>query len=455
MDKVYLSLSTRLQKDTGKAEVLLRYRNTRAVGQRAHSHIYLNPKFFVDREIVIKNRIITPEVQEARESKLAVDRIVTQLIEQGDKKAIEDFAEGWAQETVDRLLFPERFKAPEPDKHYFGDKTEDFLKFKKISHQRHKSYKIIFDIVHRYELYTGKPINLDEATGDTLVSLAKFFKDEHSFFVQKKEKYRTILVPSKKYKYVWDNSSHEKAPKQRSDNAIITYMSAVRAYWLWCIDMGYTQNNPFRKYTVGYQKYGTPYYLTTEERDILFKTNLKSKNEVELTRDIFVFQCHIGCRISDLFALTPDNIVTSENGISVQYIPSKTKEEQPRVVKVYLSPTAIEILERNQGKSSRGLFPYVSTAKLNDLIKEALKEAGINRVVTIMNPITKQPEQHPISEVASSHMARRTFIGNLYKKVKDPNLVGKLSGHCEGSKAFARYRDIDDDMIREMTNLLD
>lgn len=78
-----------------------------------------------------------------------------------------------------------------------------------------------------------------------------------------------------------------------------------------------------------------------------------------------------------------------------------------------------------------------------------------SRVVTIVNPVTKQSEQHPICDVASSHMARRTFIGNLYKKVKDPNLVGKLSGHCEGSKAFARYRDIDDDMIKEMTNLLD
>lgn len=52
-------------------------------------------------------------------------------------------------------------------------------------------------------------------------------------------------------------------------------------------------------------------------------------------------------------------------------------------------------------------------------------------------------------------MACRTFIGNLYKKVKDTNLVGKLSCHCEGSKAFARYRDIDDDMIKEMTTLLD
>ena len=26
----------------------------------------------------------------------------------------------------------------------------------------------------------------------------------------------------------------------------------------------------------------------------------------------------------------------------------------------------------------------------------------------------------PINEIASSHMARRTFIGNIYKLVKDP-----------------------------------
>jgi len=76
-------------------------------------------------------------------------------------------------------------------------------------------------------------------------------------------------------------------------------------------------------------------------------------------------------------------------------------------------------------------------------------------MVTILDTVTGKEVQKPICDVATSHMARRNFIGNLYKKVKDPNLVGKLSGHCEGSKAFARYRDIDDDMIREMTNLLD
>lgn len=76
-------------------------------------------------------------------------------------------------------------------------------------------------------------------------------------------------------------------------------------------------------------------------------------------------------------------------------------------------------------------------------------------MVTVINPLTGDEEKKPIYEVASSHMARRTFVGNIYKQVKDPNLVCKLSGHKEGSKAFARYRDIDDDMAKELVSILE
>ncbi len=455
MATITLTLSARTNKDNGKAEILLRYRNTREVALRAHTRTFILPKFFAGGEIVIRNRIITPEVREAQEAKAQIDRIINQITEKGNKKPISDFTQDWAQDTIDRLLYPENYRQAENDEIYLLDKIEDFLKFKKISYQRHQSYRCIFNIIHRYELYTGKPINLDKADNKTLLAIEDFFRNEHKLFEPKKEKYRTVLKPVRKYKYVWENSQHERTPLERSDNAIVTYMSALRAYWRWCIDMGYTKNDPFRKYSVGSQKFGTPYYLTTEERDTVFKADLGTDNEIALARDIFIFQCYIGCRISDLFALTPENIVTTENGTSVQYIPSKTKEERPRVVKVYLAPTAIEIMNRNKGKAKDTLFPYMTTGKLNDLIRIALKGAGITRVVTIVNPVTKQSEQRPICDIASSHMARRTFIGNLYKKVKDPNLVGKLSGHCEGSKAFARYRDINDDMIREMTNLLD
>ena len=55
-----------------------------------------------------------------------------------------------------------------------------------------------------------------------------------------------------------------------------------------------------------------------------------------------------------------------------------------------------------------------------------------------------------LRQVASSHMARRVLFGNLYKEVKDPNLIAKISGHVENSRAFSRYRDIDEEMTKEV-----
>ena len=52
-------------------------------------------------------------------------------------------------------------------------------------------------------------------------------------------------------------------------------------------------------------------------------------------------------------------------------------------------------------------------------------------------------------------MARRTFCGNVYKDVKDPSIVGSKSGHKEGSKAVARYRDIDRDIKKEALSVVE
>ena len=105
-----------------------------------------------------------------------------------------------------------------------------------------------------------------------------------------------------------------------------------------------------------------------------------------------------------------------------------------------------------QGK---GLFPFTSQQQYNQDIKTMFRLSGLTRIVTVINPTTREEEQRPICDIASSHMARRSFVGNLYKKVKDPNLIGKLSGHKEGSKAFARYREIDEETSQETINLLE
>lgn len=83
------------------------------------------------------------------------------------------------------------------------------------------------------------------------------------------------------------------------------------------------------------------------------------------------------------------------------------------------------------------------------------KRAGLDCMVTVLDQQTREEIQRPLYKVASSHMARRSFIGYIDKIVKDPNLVGALSGHKEGSKAFSRYREIDEEMKKELVNLLD
>ena len=123
-------------------------------------------------------------------------------------------------------------------------------------------------------------------------------------------------------------------------------------------------------------------------------------------------------------------------------------------MRVPLNDTAKAILEKYKECEGDRLLPFISEQKYNVSIKRIFKAAGLKRIVTVLNARTGQEEKRILYEVASSHMARRTFIGNLYKKVKDPNIVGSMSGHKEGSKAFARYREIDEDIKKEVVDML-
>ena len=153
--------------------------------------------------------------------------------------------------------------------------------------------------------------------------------------------------------------------------------------------------------------------------------------------------------MSDLMRLTPANII---NG-AVEYIANKTKEERPEVIRVPLHRRAAELIKKYEGTAPDGrLFPFISPQRYNDAIKRVFEKCGITRAVTILNPATGQEEQRPLNEIASSHLARRTFVGNAYFKVSDPNIIGKMSGHVDGSKAFKRYRKIEDSPLQDVIN---
>ena len=130
-------------------------------------------------------------------------------------------------------------------------------------------------------------------------------------------------------------------------------------------------------------------------------------------------------------------------------------DDRPETVRVPLNRVALTILERYRDSKRKALLPFISAQKYNDYIKLCFREAGLTRIVTVYDSRTGEDRQVPLCDYAASHMARKTFIGNLYTKVQDPNLIGALSGHREGSKAFARYRHIDEDLKRKTVELLE
>ena len=166
-------------------------------------------------------------------------------------------------------------------------------------------------------------------------------------------------------------------------------------------------------------------------------------------RDIFIFHSCIGCRVSDLMRMAKSNIV----GNSIEYVAGKTKDSSLKVLHVPLMSISKEILDRYP--EGPKLLPFISAQRYNHAIKKIFKAAGVTRMVTVIDPLTREEKQVPINEIASSHMARKTFCGNLYRRVKDPDLVGSLSGHAHGSAAFTRYRDIDEEMKQELVRELE
>lgn len=234
------------------------------------------------------------------------------------------------------------------------------------------------------------------------------------------------------------------SPKSR--NTLTGILSRIKSFWRYCVKMGYTTNNPFLRFEIEPEVYGDPIYITKEERDTLYYLHIPDER-LRKTRDIFVFQCLVGCRVGDLIRLKKDNVVNS----AIEYIPRKTKDERPVIARIPLCPKAQSIIDRYTIQDEGKLLPFISPQKYNDYIKELFRFADITRTVTRLNPLTRQEERVSIADIASSHMARRTFIGILHRKVKN-EVIGSMSGHSANSKAFSRYYNIEDDTKRDAVN---
>ena len=465
MATIEFSLSSKKDKITGKQEILVRFFHGR-INQRGKTNLYGHSDGWdQDRQrfVIPKVRMMTEEkrkeIQELQDLNSELDAISRYLLDAfvaaGSGKV--PLPNKWVADklldrTIEELDIPTTEEneddAPEEEKpdlqKEFFDTFEHFVSIQKISVSRIRHYNVIIRALKRFAIYSAQEVSFATLSSDMLRKFSKFLEDEYKFVVEDEKGNPCIKDPL--YKIAYKSVPECRYPKQRGQNSIIGTMSRFHTFVRWSIKRGYLNRDPYDDYTIGTAIYGTPFYLTKEERNQLYAAKFPDNPGLEVQRDIFVFQCFVGCRVGDLMKLTKDNVIND----AIEYVPRKTKEDRPYTVRVPISPTAKEILERYKDQPDGRLLPFICEQDYNRNIKKMIKLAGIDRVVTTLNTITREEEKHPIWEVASSHMARRVLVGNLYKEVKDPNLIAKISGHVENSRAFSRYRDIDEEMAKEV-----
>jgi site-specific recombinase XerD len=377
-----------------------------------------------------------------------------------DKNWVVNFLKHYDKKS-EATVVPETPKQEIPMVTHMNEYVETYLK----AESRKKHFKTLIRSILRYEMYrevtTRKKsvLYLDKLTPDSLADIEKYIANEGDLMA----KYPEIIA---KYPYYvkdktktprkqspTNNPNYEKKmPKNRGLNYVADLMIRFRSFVLWANDIAeITRNNPFKTYPVKEPVYGTPIYIYVPELKQLYEYDLSQKPELEMQRNIFVFQCNIGCRVSDYFSFGPGVI----DGNVLRYVAGKTKDGNPKTIEVPLNKTCKEILAKYYDPARKTLFPFISPDKYNDAIKAVCKAAGLNRKVIVLDPYTREGVYKELHEVASSHMARRTLVGNLYKKYKNQDLVSSISGHKEGSRAFTRYRDIDIDMKTDLVESLE
>lgn len=444
MATITLRLSAKTDKQTNQHEILMRFRHGK-VDQYAKTNVFVHPDHWSNdtKSIKIPNaRLLTDEKKQLiNELQQKCDRLndITSLVQSSfqtiDKNNV---AKDWLKSLIDGFNFPTATNGEQPQ-HSFFDVYEHYIDTHKFSDHRRKQNRVIWRTLKRYEIFKGLSFTFETITADTLRDFEKFLADEYK------------LVDQKKYQKVLTAVPETRTPQPRGKNTINDFMIRLRSFYIWANENDYTTTNPFKHFTIAECVYGTPYYITIEERNQLYNFDFSDNPDLARQRDIFVFQCLIGCRVSDLWAMTKSNLV---NG-AIEYIPRKTKEGRAITVRVPLNAIATEIVERYKDFDKVKLFKLTTQQQYNRDIKTMFRLSGLTRIVTVINPTTREEEQRPICDIASSHLARRCFVGNLYKKVKDPNLIGKLSGHKEGSRAFSRYREIDEETSRELVTMLE
>jgi len=178
----------------------------------------------------------------------------------------------------------------------------------------------------------------------------------------------------------------------------------------------------------GYAHEAKKCYLTWEELQQLHAWQPPAhKASLMRQKDVLVARCLCGLRYSDTVTLLQPHI---KAGGQVNHI-HRDQQKTRAAVQIPIVALLQEILDKYRDWPTGQALPVISRQQTGNLIKEMLREAGIDAPyvqVRYKGPV-KHEKVLPKWQAASTHTARHTYGALLAKMKVDPLTMRDLLGH--------------------------
>lgn len=204
------------------------------------------------------------------------------------------------------------------------------------------------------------------------------------------------------------------------------------------------QKNPFRKFSLDWEKVEKT-YLTQDELAEIESLVLKKGAKIEQIRDLFVFACYAGgIRISDLLKLKWKDF----DGANIRFFTQKTREH----VSIKIPNKALQILLRYKSGNDNGnafIFPFLETDKdysNEEVLLNAIGSANayINKNLKIIANKTS------IKKNLTFHTSRHTWATLALQKGIPVTSVSKLMGHGSLKTTMGYVKIVNKDLDEAM-----
>lgn len=192
-------------------------------------------------------------------------------------------------------------------------------------------------------------------------------------------------------------------------NTAMKYVKTAKQIFKKCVERGWLVINPIQDFSCTYDQPERERLTMYEIMEMYNKPVIARLREV---RDVYIFCCFTGFAYSDIYSMTPDDII---RGIDGKNWISRDRQKTDNAETLPLLPIAQEIVARYKNDrycvANNLLLPVNSNQRYNAYLQEIAVICGINKHLT-------------------THTARHTFATTVTLENDVPiETVSKMLGH--------------------------